>query len=204
MSVLARPNHPARLASLFAAALGGAAIVAAAAYAVGWLIRDINEKPDAVAPAPAATVKGSGGIQVLIPLENAAAFREVLGFQPVVPKTLPSTTEPEPVFATTTADAEGQRLGRVAFSATGETVDGVTGPVIVVIEAPRPEGAYEDTELSEIPGTRGLAQTIVCGGLLLDVQFYYSPAAAEGAPSTTPRMRDDASATVAALREQCR
>jgi hypothetical protein len=204
MSILATPNHPARLLSLFGASAGLTALVALAAGALLYVIDDLR------GGAPASFVMGNvtapEGLEFVIPLEDEIEFRELAGFKPFVPERVPSTTDPVPHFAVSPADENGARIGRVAFSPKdGAAVDGITGPIVVVVqrEMDAPDSADGGLRQLTAPNTRGITAQLPCGDLVLDVQLFFGPEAADGEPAITPYMQDVAASFVATVQEQC-
>jgi hypothetical protein len=202
MSALTHPNHPARLIALFAAAVAGAGIVAAAILAGGYVWRDITASSE-----PAATpgaVDTPDGLIVLTPVDDAAMFEERTGFAPFVPERLPRGTDATPKFAVTQPDADGRRIGRIGYSAQrGFDIDGIGGPVVVIAQAQGDPGEGIDGELKQIGSERALAAALACGDLVLDVQLYFSADAPPGPEAITPYMHRVASEFVDDVQAQC-
>ena len=210
MTVISQANHPARLAAIFFGTIVAFGVVLTAALSAYLVWLDI----DARTTGDLATIDGadgSGAVQspegliVVIPAENPAEFEALAGFPPFVPDHVPSSTEPTPVYAVTQPDANGFRVGRVAFSAKNEAVDGITGPVIVIGEAHGRPGDGVDGELKRISnGARALVATLGCGDLVIDVQLYFSPAElAPGEELITPYMRQIATGFIDGIKGQC-
>lgn len=201
------PNHPARLFALLAASVGFFAIVGAAAYAAIWMIQDqrsarvsevagISFKPDVQIP----------GTIVLQRVKGAGEFEDLSGFKPFIPNGLPEQTETEPALSLTLPDDNGKRVGRVGFSAkAGATTDGITGPLVVLIEAPGKPGDTVDGELKRITSGNGrtLAATLACGDLVIDMQMYFGPDPADGEPFLKPYMTSTAQSFVDSVKGQC-
>jgi len=204
--VLSQPNHPARLAAIFLGALAILAIVASAAYAGAWVWSDITADP---APAPggvigSADVETGDGLVVLTPVEDAAAFEERTGFAPFVPERVPEGTEPMPSFAVTPPNEEGERIGRVAFSARrGYEREGLSGPVVVISQGKGAPGDGVNGALRQIGDGRALASAFPCGDLVLDVQLYFSPDDVSGPAAITPYMRELAEDYVRGIMRDC-
>lgn len=198
-----------RLAALFAASAGFFAIVAAAVYGALWVVD--NERGGS---APVASVAPQVDLALpdgMIAVHQAAderEFRSLAGFTPFIPRRLPETTETTPVFAVTLPDAEGRRAGHILFDARdGIATDGITGPIVVLIQKPGTivDGADDLAELRPMSASagRGLVATIQCGGLVMDVQLFYSPLPEEGETAITPAMREQGDAFMSSLREEC-
>lgn len=209
VTVLTQPNHPARLAALFAGALGACSVIALAAYATAWMWHDRRGEPRisrvaGISASPADHVKAPEGLMIVIPVDDAAQFKELTGFAPFIPKRVPSSNEPAPKFAVTQPDETGARIGRVAFSAKRDSLhDGVSGPVIVISQARDKASEGVDGVLKRMTSTRALVATLPCGELVLDVQLYFSPEPAAGEEVVTPWMRSVGEGFVGELKEQC-
>jgi hypothetical protein len=209
MSVLAQPNHPARIAALLLGTIAFAGIVGAALISVLFVVADqrdtaITRVASDVA-IPDSHIEAPEGLVVVTPVETTEQFRELAGFEPFVPETLPASTDLEPKFAVAQPDESGLRVGRVAYSAReGWSAYGVSGPVIVIGQAQGAAGDGVDGELKRIVGAgRALVATLACGPLVLDVQMYFSPEPGEGEEIVTPYMRDVAIKFLDSVREQC-
>ncbi len=208
MTAISQPNHPARIAAIFFGTIAGFGIVLAAALSLYLIVldqRDAAFGSVAVSSAAPGNIEAPPGLIVIIPVEDPQAFEELAGFAPFVPKRVPAFTDPVPNYAVTQPDANGLRVGRVAFSAKNEAVDGVTGPVIVISEAQGEPGEGVDGELKRIiSGARALVATFGCGDLVLDVQMFFSPQEiAPGEELITPFMRDTARGFIDGLKTQC-
>jgi hypothetical protein len=205
VNVLATPNHPARLISLFGSTLAVCALVAAAAGALLYLIDDQRGAGTQTTVLP-GNIEAPEGLEVVIPVDDALALRDIAGFKPFVPKRVPSTTDTTPKFAVSQADADGRRTGRVAFGPKqGTDVDGITGPIVVLVEQPGDGGADADGSLRQLtaPNTRGIVSTIGCGELVLQVQLFFGPNPQAGDEIITPYMQGVARSFVDTLIEQC-
>jgi hypothetical protein len=210
MSVLAQPNHPVRLAAFFFGTIAAFAIVLSAALAAYYVwLEETQSSVGRVAgtsDAPDGNIDTPGGVVVVIPVETRAEFEELAGFPPFVPDRVPASTDGTPKFAVTEPDANGLRVGRVAFSSKPDVeVEGISGPVIVIGEAYGTPGEGVDGEIKRIEGAgRTLAATMPCGDLVIDVQMYFSPATpADGEELITPYMRDLAKGFVDGIKAQC-
>jgi hypothetical protein len=206
MSVIAQSNHPARLLTMFGGALAFAAIVASALYAAIWMVQDMRAPETVTRTIGSGDITASGGVQVVLPLETADEFEQLAGFAPFVPERVPANTIGDPKYAVTPPDAEGHRVGRVAFSSKPDAaVNGITGPVIVIAEAQGKPGAGVDGELKQVTagGARALVATLPCGDLVVDVQLYFGPEAAAGEDVVTPYMMTTAQGFLADVRDQC-
>lgn len=209
VTVLTQPNHPARLAALFASALAACGVIALAAYAAAWMWHDerSEERTSRVAgisASPADNVKAPEGLMIVIPVDSAGEFEALTGFAPFIPERVPSSNEPAPKLAVTQPDETGARMGRVAFSAKRDSLhDGVSGPVIVISQARGKAGDGVDGVLKRMQSTRALVATFPCGDLVLDVQLYFSPEPAAGEEIVTPWMRSVGEGFVGDLKDQC-
>jgi hypothetical protein len=210
MSALARPNHPARLAAIFFGAIAAFAIVLTAALAAYYIWLEETQSGTGfvagVSDAPDGDVNVPGGVLVVIPAETPEEFEELAGFAPFIPERVPASTDGTPKFAVTEPDANGLRVGRVAFSSKPDVeVGGISGPVIVIGEALGTPGEGVDGEIKRIEGAgRTLAATMPCGDLVIDVQMYFSPATpADGEDLITPYMRDVARDFIDTIKTQC-
>jgi hypothetical protein len=154
---------------------------------------------------PDSNIKAPEGLIVVIPVENAEEFEKLAGFAPFIPQRVPSSTDATPKFAVTQPDENGLRVGRVAFSAKQDvSVDGVSGPVIVIGEAYGQPGEGVDGELKRlVSGGRAIVATLGCGDLVIDVQLYFSPEPAEGEEIVTPYMRGVARGFIDDIKAQC-
>jgi hypothetical protein len=201
------PNHPVRLLGLLAASAAFFAIVGAAAYAAMWMIDDQRSSPVSQVAGVSFTpdVQIPGAI-VLQRMADAGEFEDLSGFKPFIPSALPEQTQDVPALSLTLPDENGKRVGRVGFSAKdGVTTDGISGPLVVLIEAPGTAGATVDGELKRITSGNGrtLAATLPCGDLVVDVQMYFGPDPADGEPFVKPYMTATAQSFVDAVRREC-
>ena len=209
MTVLSRPNHPARLGVLFLATVLLAAIVGTAVVAVDYIVRDqLESRVAGVQVAPGAgDVTLPDGLAVVTPLEDAGAFEDLLGFEPLLPESFPDATDPTPHFAATRPDARGVRFGQVRFGAKEDVETArITGPAILLAQVRGLPGAGVDGELKRVRSgaSRVLAATFACGdGLIVDVQFFFGPDAAEGERLLTPYMTESAQGFLDDLVRQC-
>jgi hypothetical protein len=209
VSVLARPNHPARLSALFLATAAVCAVLATALYAGVWVARDItgDDAPAGVTLVPdASDIRAPEGLMIVVPVESKGQFRELTGFSPFVPTGLPRTTDAEPKFAVTPADEDGRRIGRVAFSARpGAEIEGITGPVVVLVQWPLAAGETPDETLKQITAgdARAVIAQLACRDLGMEMQLYFGPPAGDGETPVTPYMAEVARQLLASLREEC-
>lgn len=202
------PGHPLRLGAILAAALGFFAIVATAAYAALWMFEDqrASSRVSAVAGVSFTPDVQIPGAIVLQRVKDADEFEELGGFKPFIPEGLPEQTEEEPALSLTLPDDAGKRVGRVGFSAKADAAtDGITGPLVVLIEAPGTAGATVDGELKRVTSGNGreLAATLPCGDLVVDVQLYFGPDPAEGEPFVKPYMTATAQSFIDSVKAQC-
>jgi hypothetical protein len=170
----------------------------------GWRGAAPDQPRGGISASPADRVKAPEGLMIVIPVDSAEEFEALTGFAPFIPKRVPSSNEPSPKLAVTQPDETGARMGRVAFSAKRDSLhDGVSGPVIVISQARGKAGAGVDGVVKRMQSTRALVATLPCGGLVLDVQLYFSPEPATGEEIVTPWMRSVGEGFVADLKEQC-
>lgn len=206
MSVLSQPNHPARLLAIFGASLAVAVVIGAAAAMQVYVINDIRDGgTDNSAVQSPQPIDAPEGLVVVIPVDDAAQFEEFTGFAPFVPSRLPSATIDEPVMSVTPPDEYGRSTGRVSYSTTNEPVEGITGPLIVIVEAEGTPGNGVDGQLKRLTTGNGrtLVATLPCGDLVLDVQMYFGPDIVRGEPFVTPYMKSTAEDFLAGVREDC-
>jgi hypothetical protein len=207
--VIARttPNHPLRLAGLFAASLAFFAIVAGAAGAMAWVVRDArssNVAGASVAPPTQADLNLPPGVIALQRVADADQYKQLTGFKPFIPDRLPAHTKDDLSLAVALPDDNGVRAGRVGFSAADWTgPDGITGPIVVLWET---KGAPpEESDFTSARGNgRALVATIACKDLTLSLELVFNPAPAPGDQVVTPYMTDTAATFLDGLREQCR
>lgn len=205
VSVLSQPNHPMRLLSLFAASLLASAVVAGAVAALAYVVEDVRAGDERGAAAAPQSIDAPDGLVVVIPVEDAAQFEELAGFAPFVPSSLPATAIDQPVMSVTPPDEQGRSVGRVSYSTQAEPVEGITGPLIVIVQAQGTPGDGVDGQLKRMTSGNGrtLVATLPCGDLVLDVQMYFGPGIAPGEPFVTPYMRSTAERFLAGVKADC-
>jgi hypothetical protein len=208
METLALPAGRGRLPALFLTSLAFFGIVATAAYALSWVVQDMRGARDGDVAGFAVNPEFNlpEGVIAIQRVADADQFEQLAGFAPFIPEQLPATTDGAVSLGLTLPDEEGRRAGRVGFSAKeGADVDGITGPLIVIFQAPGAPADELDGELQRITtgNGRALAATFLCGGLVLDVQLYFGPDPADGEPFLTPYMTDVADDFIAGIRDQC-
>jgi hypothetical protein len=206
VNVLSQPNHPARLLALFAASLAVTGVIAGAAIAMLYVVDDLRGGNDAPSAASAPQhIEAPEGLVVVIPVADAKEFKALTGFKPFVPSSLPETTRGAPVMSVTQPDEEGRRVGRVSYSAKPDPVEGVTGPLIVIIEAKGTPGDGVDGELKRLTAGNGrtLVATLSCDDLVLDIQMYFTPDVAPNEPFVTPYMKTTAQSFIDSVKADC-
>ncbi|HYM16064.1 MAG TPA: hypothetical protein VEZ14_10940, partial [Dehalococcoidia bacterium] len=211
MTVLSRPNHPLRLAGLFGASLAFCAIVGAAVIAVIYMVRDqqgaySSSVAGAVVEPRLSDLHLPAGLIAVHVVKDAGAFQQLAGWRPFVPADLPAGTKHDLSLAVSFPDDHGVRTGRVGYSPREDVnVGGITGPMVVIMEAKGTPGAGADGQLKRITtgNGRALAATLGCKGLVLDVQLYFGPPPAPSEPFITPYMTDVAQKFVDGVRRQC-
>lgn len=204
MSAWAQPNHPARLFGLFAATAAACGVIALAAATLFYLVDDIRARDDA--PAAAPRVLSEGDIEVVVPIENAQQFKDLTGFAPFVPARVPANTDTTPKYFVSQPDEQGRRTGRVAFTQrSGVDVDGITGPIIVLLQRPLTDADAPAATLKRITAGNGRAivAEVGCGAALLELQLFFNPDPAPGEEPVTPYMRTTAEGFLASVQEQC-
>lgn len=203
------PNSPLRLAGILVASVAFFAIVGGALVAAAWMIDNQRGGTGRVSEVAGAQVVPDVSIPGVIALQHvsdAAQFEDLAGFSPFIPDHLPATTTDKPALSLTFPDADGNRIGRVGFSAKDVPAEeGITGPIIVLVEARGKPGASIDSELKRLTAgnARAVAATLPCGDLVVDAQFYFGPNPAEGEPFVTPYMTSVATDFLAAMTSQC-
>lgn len=205
-----KPNSALRLVSMLAGSLMFFGILASAAVAVLYILHDQRSSP-AGGVAGAAVEPTQSDLNLppgLVPwhrVADAGEFQTLIGFAPFVPKDLPVTTQGDASLAVSFPDDAGHRTGRVGFSSKDAAVDGITGPTIVLMEAAGAPGDTVDGGLSRITtgAGRALAATFPCGGLVIDLQFYFGPAPQEGEAFLTPYMTGVAQKFLDSAKGQC-
>lgn len=207
MIALSTPNHPFRLVSTLLASIAFFAIVGTAAFAVWWIIDDQRSsshtnqvlgssfKPDL--PSGLITVQRVNSIK---------QFEDLGGFKPFIPMYVPGSTQTDFTLSLTLPDDDGHRIGRVGYSSK-DTADaaGITGPTVVLVEAPGTPGSNTDPRLQRVTSGSGraLAATIGCQGLTIDVQLYFGPTPKDGEAFVTPHMLAVGQEFLDGINEQC-
>lgn len=210
---LSRPNHPLRLVGIFAASVAFFAVVAAAAVALAYIVRTQRGGPVSQVAGVSVDPKQSelnlpDGLVAWRRVQDADEFKQLAGFKPFVPQTLPEGTQPNPSLAVSFPDDNGTRVGRIGYSPRADyDANGITGPMVVIQEAKGTPGTGIDGELKRLTSGdgRALAATVACKkqGLVLDVQLYFGPPPAPGEPFITPSMTDVAQKFVDGVKAQC-
>jgi hypothetical protein len=212
LSVIARttPNHPLRLAGIFAASLAFFGIVAGAAGALAYVVHDVRAShvaaPSASVPTQAQMNLPSGVI-ALQGAANAGEFTQLAGFSPFVPKQLPEHTKNDLSLSVALPDANGIRAGRVGYSPSGAaSPDGITGPTVVLWETKGAPDASTVGAFHQLAGAKGrvMVATAGCGGLTLKMELYFQPDPAPGDTVVTPYMSDTAQKFLDGVRGQCK
>lgn len=208
---LSKPNHPLRLAGVLGASLLGCMIVAAAAFAVMYIVQDqrgaLTSDVAGLSADPTQSELNLGrGLVAWHRVPDADGFEQLIGFRPFVPGHLPENTQGEATLAVSFPFDDGHRVGRVGFSPKdGVNVDGITGPTVVLNETKAAPGTSPDGALMRLTtGTgRALAASIVCGDLAIDLQFYFGPAPKAGESYVNPYMTSVAQSFLDDVKGQC-
>lgn len=204
MSVLAQPNHPARLATLFAASVAATVIVASAIAAALYVVQDIRAGDNPPSAAPLFDVPD--GFMVVLPLESAAQIEEMAGFAPFVPSRVPSTTQPSAHFAVTPEDDAGERTARVAFSAAQDVyVDGINGPLIVLEQTDNFDPGIIESEVKQlvVEGAYAVRGQFICRDIAVTAAFYYQRQDGLAGGAVTPYMVDVARSALDTMQSEC-
>ena len=205
---LSTPNHPLRLAGVLAASVAFFAIVGAAIFAAVWIVDDqrstntnqvlgASGKPDVALPP---------GLIAVQRVNSMAEFEQLSGFKPFIPQYVPATTQHDFTLSLTLPDDEGRRTGRVGYSSKpGADAEGITGPTVVLVEAPGAPGPDTDPRLRRVTGGNGraLVATIGCQNLAISVQLYFGPDPKPDEPFVTPHMAAVAQEFLDGINEQC-
>ena len=195
MTVIARPNHPARLAGVFAASIAAFALVAAAAGAVLYIVD--NERGGAtVAPAgPEIDVDLPSGLVLVLPIEGQDAWLDALGFSPIVPASLPAGVDAEPAYFLEQPDSRGRRAGHLRYGSDA-------GPTVVLVEQQGQIVADKPLYSKESDGSRAYFESFQCGLVVIQAQIYFNQDPADLAPAAVTQSTADAFMTD--LKDQCR
>ncbi len=209
---LQRPNHPLRLFGILAASLAFFAIVGAAVVAVIYMVQDqrgayVNDVAGAAVEPTLSDLHLPDGLIAVHVVKDANEFKQLAGWKPFVPKTLPEGTQGDVSLAVSFPDDNGTRTGRVGYSPREDyNVDGITGPMVVILETKGTAGATIDGQLKRLTGGSGraIAAAVPCGDLVLDVQLYFGPDPQPDEPFITPYMTDVAQKFLDGVNAQCR
>jgi hypothetical protein len=208
---LSTPNHPLRLAGFLAASLAFFAIVATAVYAVTYVVQDQRSGRVSEVLGTEVTPKQSDlhlppGVIALQRVDNESEFKQLAGFKPFIPKELPENTQHDLSLSVALPDDNGVRTGRVGYSPKEDAaVDGITGPMVVLLEVQGKPGDGVDGELKRVTSGNGraLVATIGCRDLVIDVQLYFGPDPQPGKAFLTPYMTDTAQKFLDGVKRQC-
>lgn len=195
-TVLARPNHPARLAGVFAASLAAFALVAAAAVAALYVF-DSETGSDATTTGGLpvnAEVDLPAGMVLVRNVADADAWEAELGFAPVEPEALPNGVG-DALFYVQQPDAAGRSAGHLRYT----TEDG--GLLLVVVEQQGTIANDRPMRSGETTMTREHIESFGCGTIVVTAQLFFS-LDTPGAPDAMASLAiaDD---FVAGMREQC-
>lgn len=188
---LRQPNHPARLGGILALSLGAYALVAAAAGAILYVIdseRDARRDPPRVT---AANVELPPGMVLVRRIDGPDAWKDALGFAPVVPRELPAGVAEEPLYMLQPDDDGGWRSGHIRYSS-------VSGLALVLVEqelATAPNALPRTVQGEE---SLMIIELVECGDVLVQAQLYFDIAATDSAEART--VTDD---FITGLRAQC-
>jgi hypothetical protein len=193
MTVVLRPNHPARLAGVFFGGIAAFALIAAAAYAVMYIV-DNETSTVPPPPVPAANLDLPAGMVVIRPTV-VEEWREMLGFEPVLAEVLPDGVVETPLYFLQPQDAEFGTAGHVRYAYEDGT------PAIALIE--QAGGLKTDSPMKalESGGTRAHIVNMPCGDIVIQAQMFFAIDVAD--PPSPQETTAAAEAFAAPLREQC-
>jgi hypothetical protein len=195
MTVIVRPNHPARLAGVFAASIAAFALVAAAAGAVLYIVDNERRSAAPTATGPIADVDLPSGLVLVQPIEGEAAWRDALGFRPIIPDSLPEGVGAEPAYLLQQPDSRGRRAGHLRFGSE-------SGPTIVLVEQQGQIAAEKPLYSNESENTRAYFESFQCGLVVIQAQIYFSLDVAP--PPLIVATNSVANSFMADLKDQCR
>jgi hypothetical protein len=193
MTVVAQPQHPARLVGVLVRALAAFALLASAAYAVLYIVD--NETRSAPAPPPAASDLGLPDGMVAIRPTDLTEWKDILGFEPVLANDLPSGVIDGPVYFMQPPSGEFGVAGHVRYA----YEDG--RPAISLIEQSGGLDVTSPMKAIESGGTRVHLVNLACGDIVIQAQMFFradGPDAPDPAATTAT-----ASAFFDGLRAQC-
>lgn len=194
MTVLARPNHPLRLAGVFAASLLAFGVIAAAAAAVLFIVDRETDGSVSSQVAVDANVELPAGMVLVRQVADAEAWNAELGFEPIEPDSLPSGMV-GPTYHVQQPDAAGRIAGHLRYTAEEGRL------LIVLVEQRGTLAVGRPMRTGETPTTREHIESFGCGNVVITAQLFFSldgPAA----PTATESLATS-EALVANLREQC-
>ena len=195
-SVLARSNHPARLAGVFASSILAFGIVAAAAAAILYIVESEGwfSSPPA-APTVNANVDLPPGLILIRRVEGPVVWASQVGFEPIAADVLPDGVDATPLYFLQQPDATGRRAGHLRYTAQG-------GPLVVLVEQQGTLDTEPEMQATETDAGRAYTQWVSCGNIVIQAQLYFSLDAA-GSPLPASQTATIAERFVAALRDQC-
>ena len=139
-------------------------------------------------------------------VNSMAEFEQLGGFQALHPPIRAGDDPARLHLSLTLPDDEGRRTGRVGYSSkAGADAEGITGPTVVLVEAPGAPGPDTDPRLRRVTGGNGraLVATIGCQDLTIHVQLYFGPDPKPDEPFVTPHMAAVAQEFLDGINEQC-
>ncbi len=195
MTTLARPNHPARLAGVFAASVAAFALVAAAAVALLYIFDSETGSDGVGAGLPVnADVQLPAGMVMVRNVGDADAWEAELGFAPVEPEALPDGLG-DALYYVQQPDAAGRSAGHLRYV----TEDG--GLLLVVVEQQGTIANDRPMRTGETTTTREHIESFGCGTIVVTAQLFFS-LDTPGAPDATASLAI-ADNFVAGMRDQC-
>jgi hypothetical protein len=192
--VPASRHHPARLVGVFFGGIAAFGLIAAAAYAVIYIVDNETSNTPPPVPAPAANLDLPAGMVVIRPTV-VEEWRDVLGFDPVLPEVLPQDVINTPLYFLQPQDAEFGSAGHVRYA----YADGT--PAIALIEQLGGLKTDSPMKVLESGGTRVHIANMPCGDIVIQAQMFFAIDVTDPpAPADTTAA---AEAFVTPLRDQC-
>jgi hypothetical protein len=192
MTVVLRPNHPARMAGVFVAAVSAFALVAAAAYAVLYIID--NETQSSVTPQTGANFDLPEGMVAIRPTD-VEEWESELGFEPVLAGELPAGVIDDPLYFLQPPSEEFGVAGHVRYA----YEDG--RPAISLVEQSAGFDVSSPMKAIESESTRVHLVNLACGDIVIQAQMFFR---ADGVDAPEPKETSAIAASFfEALTRQC-
>lgn len=194
MTVVLRPNHPARLAGVFLAGIAAFGIIAGAAYAVMYIIDNETSTAGQPTQSPTANLDLPAGMVVIRPTD-LQEWNEALGFEPVLAEVLPEGVIETPLYFLQPQDPEFGTAGHVRYAY------GDGSPAIALIEQVGGLDTSSPMKVLESAGTRAHIVNLGCGGIVIQAQVFFAIDVAD--PPAPKETTATAERFVETLRDQC-